>query len=381
MARTKSKAKPQKRRWNGRHEAETHFPAQIHKYNSQYAREKMCFNSNGPCHGYHDYETWFEEFTKEEWWSLCCNGCGKPSVAAEPHRLCCDETRYCISCVRDKAQEVVDALDIPVKVSAAEEYLKKAEEAQPKHTWVRAHADTLVRESDANRDWYRCLSQVWRYQENMKYKAYALVGHVIPECCGGYTAHPGPYFLDCLPRALSKKYFLRMQWMDTPPSKRRCCAFPDCGEFIPPWCKYPIFEPTDLDVAPRLYGPKAPRRAFCIACSRDSEIPEEGMAPLLAEAQKKFPWLPAGHPMLLPAGSPPAVVLDKIRWSPWDPLPWDKVSLLAPESPFEWQTTELDDIDVGVFVSNPNHDRLLVDPLTLWECTDLDRIKSTTFHW
>jgi len=30
----------------------------------------MSFNSNGPCHGYHDYETWFEEFTKEEWWSL-----------------------------------------------------------------------------------------------------------------------------------------------------------------------------------------------------------------------------------------------------------------------------------------------------------------------
>jgi len=85
--------------------------------------------------------------------------------------------------------------------------------------------------------------------------------------------------------------------------------------------------------------------------------------------------------MLLPAGSPPAVVLDKIRWSPWDPLPWDKVSLLAPESPFEWQTTELDDIDVGVFVSNPDHDRLLVDPLTLWERTDLDRIKSTIFHW
>ena len=149
--------------------------------------------------------------------------------------------------------------------------------------------------------------------------------------------------LGCLPAALSKKYFLHSRWWESEQiSLRRCCAFPDCGAFIPPECIYPV----------EVYGPEAPRRMFCLACRRDSEFPEEGKEPpVLAEDQTRFPWFPAGHPMLLPAGSLPSMVL--MHGS--DPFPEpvrDIMPLLRPLSPSEWQITEVDAIDLAVFVDN-----------------------------
>ena len=133
------------------------------------------------------------------------------------------------------------------------------------------------------------------------------------KCCNNYLELD--VYHSCLPRALPKKVFLHLKWLETPVDERQYCAFPDCCEFIPPIYEYYILRPRGVPAhhGSRMYEPEASearRRMFCPACERDSEIPRtEDEAPVLTEAQKRFPWLPAGTRTLLPAGSPPSAAM------------------------------------------------------------------------
>ena len=256
-----------------------------------------------------------------------CGRCNAVTAEHEGHRWLWCRHPLCRSCLLATARDFLDCLEHPDCFRTLNESLREHHELEnsPEKDWC-SDISYLRWEGVAppwymeEVDWFRARVKEWD-------QANALAG-LSSKCCGTLIELGDPY-QRCLPRALSEKVLLRTKWMNTPPWLRKYCAFPDCGEFLSDFCQYPIYDPpADQATAPRMYGPQAPRRVYCLSCERDSEIPpdDDPDAPVLAEAQKKFPWLPAGHRMLLPAGThrseerrvgKECMPVCRSRWSPY----------------------------------------------------------------
>ncbi|KAK0645448.1 hypothetical protein B0T16DRAFT_445701 [Cercophora newfieldiana] len=345
-----------------------------------------------------------------------CSGCNGPlRESVEPgHKLPgCDcpareATRFCRSCLRAKFQEWIDILDHPAVGDVVRRYEEPREKMRHALDWMRTQLWKTFRTVITSGPVWDDQDRALRQEAGQFFDSYSaeLDQHspFITECCGGRQAlserRTMVDFAQCLPAKLARQRYTRIGRLgrSTYPEDLDFvyCGYPDCGELIPEnHCKYPVLQPPEdeRDAAPRLYGPHAPRRVYCLVCRRDSEYEREveNRRPL-AEAQIKFPWLPAGHRVLVPAGSPPAAMLSELTIStrgvaqfPAPPRPahapnfWKEMPLLNPVSPYEWQATDLDAISLAAFVSNP------VSGLPFhvsgyrhgfpWQRTHLDQIK------
>lgn len=244
-----------------------------------------------------------------------CRMC-KSDMASDlhSHRLCCQMgDKHCDGCLGKIIQSFVEARDDPATVRSVQRIMAKFHLASEQMNWLYDQGVGLANANLYCAQWWEAAEQSRVDSQTKLYQGMnRLVGLARMSCCkeGEFPIHR---IQSCLPPELSKRYMLRWMWLHTPVEHRRCCAYSDCGEFLPLWCKYPVLEPTELDsdVPPRvhMYGPQAPRRWYCPVCRRDSEEPLRDPPRVLDTAQTEFLWLKVGYPMLVPAGYPPDAML------------------------------------------------------------------------
>jgi len=202
---------------------------------------------------------------------ISCGICYEIIPANEPiiNLGCMINSGFCLRCARAIASKHVEIIDSPTRVGEVKRLQDEREEFRLELSWANKQCD---RYHDV--PYYR--SCPWLFdmsvgngrEGRLEQDAYTAAGLRL-ECCGRYGRYGRCVLtrnlVSCLTPALSKAFFLRVKWMSEPPD-RRCCAFPDCGEFIPQECRYP----------PSVYGIEAPRRMYCLSCGRNSEVREKG---------------------------------------------------------------------------------------------------------